>query len=98
MVCAASRDDRVIPYHPIEHTDTIHTSKKLYYAPIFYPKNSNSLNQVRAHLWKKASIFLSTIPQANLPVKRVPLPYLFNQKNSSQLCCGVVHLINIVVN
>ena len=76
MVCAASLDDRVIPYHPIEHTDTIHIVKKFYYFPIFYPKDIKSLNQVRAHLWQKASIFLSTIPQPNLPVKRVPLPYL----------------------
>jgi len=73
MVCAASRDDRVIPYHPIEYRDTIHTSKKLYYAPIFYPKNSNGLNQAKAHLWQEASIYLSKNPKPNLPVKLVQL-------------------------
>ena len=77
MVSTASLDDRVIPYHPIEHRDTIHISKKLYYTPIFYPKDSNSLNQARAHLQQEASIHLSKIPMPNLPVKGVPLPNLY---------------------
>jgi len=74
MVCATSLDERVIPYHPIEHRDTIHISKKLYHTPIFYPKDIKSLSQPRAHLWQEAYIYLSTIPQPNLAVKCVPLP------------------------
>ena len=74
MVSTASLDDRVIPYHPIEHRDTIHISKKLYYTLIFYPKDSNSLNKARAHLWQEAYIYLSKTPKPNLPVKRVQLP------------------------
>jgi len=80
MVSTASLDDRVIPYHPIEYRDTIHISKKLYYTPIFYPKDSNSLNQARAHLWQETCIHLSKTPKSNLPVKRVPLPNLFNRR------------------
>jgi hypothetical protein len=77
MAYAVTLDDRVIPYHPIEHRDTIHTLKKPYYTPIFYPKDINSLNQTRAHLWQEAYSYLSTTPKPNLPVKRVPLPNLF---------------------
>lgn len=77
MVCTISLDDRVIPYHPIEHRDTIHILKKLYYAPIFYPKDINSLNQARAHLWQEAYIYLSKTPKPNLSVKLVQLPNLF---------------------
>jgi len=69
MVCTISLDDRVIPYHPIEHIDTIHILQKLYYTPIFYPKDSNSLNQARAHLWQREYVYLSTISQPNLAVK-----------------------------
>jgi hypothetical protein len=76
MVNTASLDDRVIPYHPIEHRDTIHISKKLYYTPIF-SKDSNSLNQARVHLWQGAYVYLSKNPKPNLPVKRVPLSNLF---------------------
>jgi len=74
MVCTISIDERIIPYHPIEHSDTIHIVKKLYYSPIFYPKDIHSLNQARVNLWKEAYIYLSKIPKPNLPVKRVPLP------------------------
>jgi hypothetical protein len=74
MVCTISLDDRVMPYHPIEHSDTIHILQKLYYTPIFYPKDSNSLNQARAHLWQETYVYLPKIPQPNLLVKRVPLP------------------------
>jgi hypothetical protein len=77
MDCTISLDDRVIPYHPIEHRDTIHILEKLYYTPIFYPKDINSLNQARAYLWQETSIYLSKIPKPNLPVKCVPLPNLF---------------------
>jgi hypothetical protein len=77
MDCTISLDDRVIPYHPIEHSDTIHILEKLYYTPISYPEDSNSLNQARAHLCQEAYIYLSTIPQPNLAVKRAPLPNLF---------------------
>jgi len=74
MVCTINLDDRVIPYHPIKHRDTIHILQKLYYTPIFYPKDSNSLNQARAHPWQEAHIYLSKTPKPNLPVKRVQLP------------------------
>jgi len=77
MVCTANLDDRVIPYHPIEHSDTIHILQKLYHTPIFYPKDIKSLNQARAHLWQEAYVYLSKTPKSNLPVKRVPLPNLF---------------------
>ena len=77
MVCTISLDERVIPYHPIEHRDTIYTLKKLYYTPVFYPKDISSLNQARAHLWQEAYISLWKTPKPNLPVKRVPLSNLF---------------------
>jgi hypothetical protein len=80
MVCTISLDGRVIPYHPIEHRDTIYISKKLYYTPMFYPKDSNSLNQARAHPWQEAYIYLSKTPKRNLPIKRVPLSNLFNRR------------------
>ena len=73
MVCTISLDDRATPHHPIEHRDTIRVSKKLDYTPIFYPKNSNGLNQAKAHLWQEASIYLSKNPKPNLPVKLVQL-------------------------
>jgi len=79
MACTINIDERIIPYHPIEHIDTIHIVKKLYYTPIF-SKDINSLNQARVHLWQEAYIHLSTTPQPNLPVKRVPLPNLFNRR------------------
>ena len=77
MASNAVRDDRDTPHNPIEHIDTIHIVKKLYHTPIFYPKDSNSLNQARAHLQQEASIHLSKIPMPNLPVKGVPLPNLY---------------------
>jgi hypothetical protein len=77
MDCTISLDDRVTPYHPIEHSDTIHILEKPYYTPIFYPKDINSLNQARAYLWQETPIYLSKIPKPDLPVKRVPLPNLF---------------------
>ena len=77
MDCTISLDDRVIPYHPIEHSDTIHILEKLYSTPIFYPNDINSLNQARAHLWQETSMYLSKTPKPNLPVKYVPLPNLF---------------------
>lgn len=77
MDCTISLDDRVIPYHPIEHSDTIHILEKLYSTPIFYPNDINSLNQARAHLWQEAYIYLSKTPKPNLSVKCVPLPNLF---------------------
>ena len=77
MVCTINIDDRVMPYHPIEHSDTIHILQKLYYTPIFYPKDINSLNQARVNPWQEAYIHLSKTPKSNLPVKRVPLPNLF---------------------
>jgi len=77
MDCTISLDDRVIPYHPIEHSDTIHILKKLYFTPIFYPKDIKSLSQARAHLWQEAYDYLSTIPQPNPAVKRASLPNLF---------------------
>ncbi|MBW2005321.1 MAG: hypothetical protein JRI72_12090 [Deltaproteobacteria bacterium] len=80
MVYAVTLDDRVIPYHPIEHRDSIHILKKLYYTPIFYPKDINSLNQARAHLWQEAFIYLSKTPQPNLPVKPIQLSNLFSRK------------------
>ena len=75
MVCTISLDDRVMPYHPIEHSDTIHILQKLYYTPIFYPKDINSLNQARVNPWQEAYIYLSKTPQPNLPVKRVPFQF-----------------------
>ena len=77
MVCTINLDERVIPYHLNKHSDTIHISQKIYYTPIFYPKDINSLNQARAHLWQETYIHLSKTPKSNLPVKRVPLPNLF---------------------
>jgi len=74
MVCTIRLDDRAMPYHPIEHRDIIHISKKLYDTPLFYPIDINSLNQARAHLWQEAYIYLSKTPKPNLLVKRVPLP------------------------
>ena len=74
MVSTASLDDRVIPYHPIEHRDTIHISKKRYFPPLFYSKDINSYNQARDHLWQETYVYLPKIPQPNLSVKRVPLP------------------------
>jgi hypothetical protein len=77
MVCTISLDDRVMPYHPIEHSDTIHILEKLYYTPISYPKDINRLNQTRAHLCQEAYIYLSKTPKPNLPIKGVPLPNLY---------------------
>jgi hypothetical protein len=77
MASNVCRDDRDTPHHPIEHRDIIRVSKKRDYTPIFYPKDSNSLNQTRAHLWQEAYIYLSKIPKRNLSVKRVPIPNLF---------------------
>jgi len=69
MVCTISLDERVIPYHLIKHSDTIHILKKLYYAPIFYPKDINSLNQATVNIWQEAYIYLSKTPKPNLEVK-----------------------------
>jgi len=80
MASNVGRDDRDTPHHPIEHRDIIRVSKKRDYTPIFYPKNSDRLNQTKAHLWQRSYTFLSTTPQPNLPVKRVPLPNLFNRR------------------
>jgi hypothetical protein len=80
MVCTTNLDERIIPYHLIKHSDTIHISKKLYYTPILSPKDSNVLNQARVNPWQEAYIYLSKTPKPNLPVKRVPLPNLFNRR------------------
>jgi len=76
MVYPIRLNDRVIPYHPVEHRDTIHNSKKIDYIPIFYSTDSNRLNYVRTHLWQEAYIYLSKIPKLNLLVKRLQLPSL----------------------
>ena len=74
MVCTVSLDDRAMPYHPIEHRDTIHILQKLYYTPIFYPKDIKALNQARVNPWQREYVYLSTTPKPNLPVKLVQLP------------------------
>jgi len=80
MVYTIRPDDRVIPYHPIEHRDTIHISKKRYFPPLFYPKDTNSYNQARAHLWQEAYIHLSKTPKLNLPLRRVALPIFLSER------------------
>jgi len=69
MVYTISLDDRVIPHHPIEHRDTIHTFIKLYFNHITSFKDINSLNQARAHLWQREYVYLSKTPKPNLVVK-----------------------------
>jgi len=80
MVCTINLDERVIPYHLNKHSDTIHISQKIYYTPIFSPKDINSLNQARVNPWQEANIYLPKTSQHNLPVKRVQLPNLFNRR------------------
>ena len=79
MVYTIRLDDRVIPYHPLEHRDTIHISNKRYYSPLLYPLNIQNLNQARAHLLEKVHIHLSNNPKPNLPVKCVQLPIIFSE-------------------
>jgi len=69
MVYTISLNDRVIPYHPIEHRDAIHTFIKLYFNHITSLKDNKSLNQARAPLWQEAYIYLSKTPKPNLKVK-----------------------------